>query len=534
MTLPGGKKFAPRDKRARRLVTMQVSFGLRTEQDTIFEGESTGLNEHGLAGRVNLVSGRLPSNLAGKRVSVRLDLPKETGFRRIEGEVLRFTTSWVPGYRYFLAVKFDRISREDVEYLKRFISWQEGRYFEEEKPPRQWYVHRTVENSTYGPLTAKEVESAVRAGALTEQDWIWSPFDGEWIPFTKEILSAEEAIPLAVESASGGSGLTPEVTKASGSTAADQRKTTDGKASAGRPTASRLLERRPPSSAGRWLRAFTVSVLLLFAALGAGIAYWTGWLDPSEPAQEYRRALESHDSGRYYLGIRFMDDLCRRFPKNRFARRDLLTRYLAESESLIDRSIANTMFEEPKRDNIGVPPPDRFVLCDFNRDGYTAREIAPPIFAWKSDPFDKETRIDIEYDPSDKIGSAGYSLKIDYHLRREPGIYAGLWVRFRGPDRPSLDLSDYSYLLFRIKGDGKARGYTRSLQVELRNEREIGIVTVNNIPNEWTQVKIPFAHFKGITQWDRLRSLLFVLDSSRVTDRDGVLLIDEIAAVKAR
>ena len=183
------------DQRDRRLVTMQVPIQLTGPDGLVLDGLTTGLNGKGLAGRFNVDSGALPEPAEGTRVQVTLDLPKEHPFTTIEGQILRVEASWTPGHRYFIAIRFERISAEDIEYLKRFIRWREYRYYRQERPARSWFLFSEHEHRQYGPLTTSEVIEAVRQKAVTDADLIWSKERGEWVRFTEETFVEIAAIP---------------------------------------------------------------------------------------------------------------------------------------------------------------------------------------------------------------------------------------------------------------------------------------------------------------------------------------------------
>lgn len=177
---------APNDPRSPRMVTLPVGLVLQDGHGLRLEGLSTGLNEHGLAGRFQVVSGELPATIAGHAVRILIDLPRETPFGSIEGELIRAEGSWVPGFTHFVALRFTRIAPEDIAFLKQFIRWREARYFRPAKPPRTWYLFANGERKQYGPLTTEEVTSALKQGTFSEKDLIWSVEQGGWVKFSEE------------------------------------------------------------------------------------------------------------------------------------------------------------------------------------------------------------------------------------------------------------------------------------------------------------------------------------------------------------
>ncbi len=246
------------EQRGRRLVTMQVPIQLSGPGGLLLDGHTTGINEKGLAARINIVAGTLPSRPEGTVVTITLDLPKERPFDAIEGRILRTEPSWTPGHKYFVALKFVSISTDDIEYLKRFIQWREDRYFRQERPPRSWYLFSKAEHRQYGPLTTSEVLESMRQKAVTNEDLIWSTERGEWIRFSEEAFVEIAAVP--------------------------RRKS--------------------------WMAlaaGFLVAVLL-----GGGIlGYRDGWLDFSEGARGYREGCRLVREGNLHLAMQRFNDVVR-------------------------------------------------------------------------------------------------------------------------------------------------------------------------------------------------------------------------------
>jgi tetratricopeptide (TPR) repeat protein len=276
------------DPRSRRMVTMQVGFeiegaGLR------FEGHSTGLNENGIAGRLNLVEGELPENLANWPVRIRLDLPREEAFKVIEGHVIRAEASWVPGYKYFVAVAFDTVDAGDIAYLKKFVQWRETRYFQDVRPPRTWYLFSNREQKQYGPLTTEEVLVVLRKGTFSSADLIWSHDKGEWVPFS----------------------------------------------------ADAILVRAAQDRSDRLVRRMAAALLVI--TLGGGVlGYTQGWLDYGSAARGFREGNALFREGNLHLATQRFSDVIRYHPTSRWAElSDNGLRYLRrEMKRIQDRQVA--------------------------------------------------------------------------------------------------------------------------------------------------------------------------------------------------
>lgn len=169
---------------------MQVAFTLEGPNGLRFEGRTTGLNEHGLGGRVNLVAGELPSTPAGTEVKIRIEIPDEGDFESPSGSILRLEPSWVPGFQYFVTIKYTLVNPDVVSYLRRYIEWREDEYFTATKPQRRWYLFSVGQNKQYGPLTSQEVRNAADAKGVAGEDLIWSPERAAWVRFDRVAFDA--------------------------------------------------------------------------------------------------------------------------------------------------------------------------------------------------------------------------------------------------------------------------------------------------------------------------------------------------------
>lgn len=165
----------------RRLVTMQVEVQLFTENGLTCAGWTTGVNAHGLGARVNVVEGEVGgAALENVRCRVVLELPLAEQ-KQYTGEIVRVDESWVPGFQYFLAVRFDSLPATEIGSLTRFIQLRESRYFTEKASEREWYVFITELDEQRGPLTLKELQNLSRQGVLGPEDYVWVGEKNDWV-----------------------------------------------------------------------------------------------------------------------------------------------------------------------------------------------------------------------------------------------------------------------------------------------------------------------------------------------------------------
>jgi len=142
---------------------------------------------------------------------------------------------------------------------------------------------------------------------------------------------------------------------------------------------------------------------------------------------------------------------------------------------------------------------------------------------WDKDPDDPTQSCIIYFSKEHCHGDSGRSLKIKYDVDSTKTAYNGLWFLLN-----DLDGSKYRRLVFYVKGD-EEEGFTRKFKVELKNDKEKGTYVVQKIKKNWRKISIPLKHFKGITEFDRLKELIIVFDDTTVTKKEGVIYLDDIS-----
>jgi tetratricopeptide (TPR) repeat protein len=359
--------------RSPRLVTLAIGFRLETDRGLHLDGHTTGLNENGLAGRVNICRGPLPPDPAGLPVVVRLNLPGDRPLRAIHGEILHVSPSWVPGFRHFVAIRFLDATPAEIDYLRRFIAWRETDTFLTEKPIRTWYAFSHSDGRVFGPLTQAEMGRIIRLKSLAPNDLIWSPTFSQWLHFGARRQDPEIA---ALETAPGDwihlenapspeSAAAPAPSQAYPDAAprtepqgppawpeprAPRRPDSRGAIVHSFPIPRPPLPERPyapahssPTAAAPVLaatgtvpataeptvtsprgarsslsfRRLSALVGLLPLAAAFGYGFWTGWLDPTAAGTLYREGRLHLRANERYLALQSFDRLRREFPGHR-------------------------------------------------------------------------------------------------------------------------------------------------------------------------------------------------------------------------
>ncbi len=503
------------ERRAQRMVTLQVSFTVEGADGLRMSGHTTGLSVTGLAGRVKHLAGELPVVPADQPVTIRLDLPREVPFPPIRARIVRVDPSWEPGYQNFMAFRFQSVSPEEVSYLRRFIQWRDETYFTDRKPSRQWYFFRARDHQTFGPLTAEEARLSVHRGELGSADKIWSPVKSEWIAFDEDMLQEtlkgeagvvvhevvkeivhEVQVPVPVESA----------------------------------RTSRPAPRRSLFASG----LATVLAILLLA--GAGWGWWEGVLDWSPAAGLWRQAQEAENAGRTYLAVEAATRLLTEYPDHRLGARAswLRQRLIAQDLTARNEVAAKLLAAMPPSTGreLSPPPAGTFLLADFDRDGGSEGEWESPFGSWLGQPRTGEQNVTVSLNPNVRYGASGHSLQLTWNLESLEAIHGGAWLRLSRGQEAAFNAADYKTLTFFVKGSEGPEGYTGRMKVELRSPAGAGAVVVHGIGTQWKQFQVPLAQFAGLGDPSRLTELVFVLDSSFITDQAGTIYIDDVALAK--
>lgn len=171
--------------------------------------------------------------------------------------------------------------------------------------------------------------------------------------------------------------------------------------------------------------------------------------------------------------------------------------------------------------NITFLREDKVLLNDFNKKE-NFNNLKGPFGSWVVFYSDQNQYCRDEFTPFERRGDTGYGLKVSYDVDSPFSAYNGFFSNLMG-----IDLSEYKYLVFYIKGD-KKEGFTTKLDVELKNKFQIGRIQVKGITDEWKKIVLPFEKFSGITEFRNMKELVILFSDINVTKKVGVIYLDDI------
>ena len=169
-------------------------------------------------------------------------------------------------------------------------------------------------------------------------------------------------------------------------------------------------------------------------------------------------------------------------------------------------------------------PREALMVADFDA-GVAPNNLGGAYGAWDKDPNDDTQSCKEAYSAPGRDG-IGQCLKITYDVDSPNPAYNGFWMKLEG-----LDLRSYSKLIFWVKGDSKA-GFTSRFKVELKNAKEVSPYYISNIGDDWQMIEIPLAAFAKVTDWSKTQELVIVLEDNQVTEKTGVIYVDDIQFAK--
>ncbi len=169
------------------------------------------------------------------------------------------------------------------------------------------------------------------------------------------------------------------------------------------------------------------------------------------------------------------------------------------------------------------------VVDDFD-SGLPGNNVGGETAAWSCNPEDSEQFCKMELIDTERVGDAGFCLKLTYDITTSRDYitdfpqtaYNGYWSLLNG-----LDVSDYEYLSFRVKGD-KNTGHTTTFWIELKDPVNTSGVQITGITDEWQKIKISQEKFTNIHDWANLIELMIIFNQI-ATVKEGVVYIDNIA-----
>lgn len=175
--------------------------------------------------------------------------------------------------------------------------------------------------------------------------------------------------------------------------------------------------------------------------------------------------------------------------------------------------------------NVSFLREGKILVNDFNKkDNYN--NLGGPFGSWNIFYSDPNQYCKDELTGSERTGDSGYALRLNYDVDSPYSAYNGFFTNLMG-----IDISDYNYLVFYIKGD-KAAGFTNTMNVELKNRLQAGKVTIEGITDEWKMIVLPLSRFVGISSFKEMKEFVIVFSDRNVTKKSGVIYIDDIYFVK--
>jgi len=165
---------------------------------------------------------------------------------------------------------------------------------------------------------------------------------------------------------------------------------------------------------------------------------------------------------------------------------------------------------------------EELMVADFD-SGAKPNNIGGNFGAWDKDPADFSQGCTDIFDPVEKSGSSGFSMKLDYDVDSPNPAYNGFWLKMN-----DLDASGYKNISFDIKGDSE-EGYTTVFKIELKNNKgEVGKFYATGIDDSWQTIAIPLKNFTGIIDYSALEEFVIVFEDRMATNKDGIVYIDNI------
>lgn len=167
----------------------------------------------------------------------------------------------------------------------------------------------------------------------------------------------------------------------------------------------------------------------------------------------------------------------------------------------------------------------KLLVDDFSRkDNYN--NLNGPMGSWNIFYSDNNQFCKDEFTDSERVGESGYSLKLTYDVDSPFSAYNGFFTNLMG-----IDISEYKYLVFYIKGDKKA-GFTDTINIELKNKNLVGRAMVKGITDEWKKMVVPLTDFVGISDFKSMKEFVIVFSDISVSKKEGVIYLDDIYFAK--
>ena len=93
---------------------------------------------------------------------------------------------------------------------------------------------------------------------------------------------------------------------------------------------------------------------------------------------------------------------------------------------------------------------------------------------------------------------------------------------------PQMDIAKYHALQFAIRA--KEEGTPGIVKIVIRNKKnEVSAYYVKNVNLTWREMSIPLSAFEGITDWNSLTEVSFVIETWNAEKKKGLVLIDDVS-----
>ena len=169
---------------------------------------------------------------------------------------------------------------------------------------------------------------------------------------------------------------------------------------------------------------------------------------------------------------------------------------------------------------------EELVVANFD-NGEKPNNLGGNFGAWNKDPSDPTQWCKEGFDNVTRNGNTGFAMKLDYSVDSPNPAYNGFWMML-----PNFDASKYDAINLWVKGDSRA-GYTTVFKIELKNSsKQVGRYYVSNVSDQWQEISIPLAEFKGLIDKTSLTEFVIVFEDRMASNKKGVLYIDDIRFVK--
>jgi hypothetical protein len=186
---------------------------------------------------------------------------------------------------------------------------------------------------------------------------------------------------------------------------------------------------------------------------------------------------------------------------------------------------ADTEYWKNWNKNIEYLREGKMLVNDFNKKE-NFNNLDGPFGSWNVFYSDPNQHCKDEFSATERLGDTGFGLKLDYDVDSPYSAYNGFFTNLM-----NTDISEYKYLVLSVKGDTNI-GFTEKINLELKNQRQIGRYTIQGVSGEWKQFVIPLNRFVGITNFKDMKELVIVFSDLNATKKTGVVYIDDIYFTK--